>query len=174
MTLPRSRPFPSHTWPDSDDDVVTCQEPKCDVYWDRSEHDTPPPLKCVRQSKLKRSSTSGGGLKNRGSNLKRTPLSPVSDSNSGRSHQKDEAFRTFVREQPCVACGDPPPSDPAHYRSWGSGHGDKRNLFAACRGCHTEQHAIGIESWQEKHDLDLESETNRIWREYKQFRRAKA
>lgn len=35
MTLSRKRPLPSHSWPDSDADVVTCQEPRCSATWDR-------------------------------------------------------------------------------------------------------------------------------------------
>lgn len=121
------------------------------------------------------------GLQRSEGSLQRTPLSPVSDSNSGREHQKDEAFRAYVRSLPCLVCGEPPPSDPHHVRTWGSGHGDRLedgtgNLAPLCRAHHRELDSPGSgpETFAREHDVDLAAEAERVGREFKQFRRAKA
>ena len=49
-----------------------------------------------------------------------------------------------VRNMPCVACGKPPPNDPAHIKSRGSGGGDFLwNLMPLDRKCHSLQHSMG-------------------------------
>lgn len=56
---------------------------------------------------------------------------------------KDE--RDLIRNQPCINCNHPPPSDPAHIKTRGSGAGFKENeMMPLCRVCHVEQHTVGI------------------------------
>ena len=49
----------------------------------------------------------------------------------------------LCRTLPCAACGDPPPSDPAHVRSRGAGGQDLDNVVPLCRADHIRQHAHG-------------------------------
>lgn len=106
---------------------------------------------------------------------------PYSTTNSGREHQKDEAFRAYVRNLPCLVCGEPPQSDPHHVKTWGSGHGDfledgTGNLAPLCRAHHRELDSPGSgpETFAREHDVDLAAEAERIGDRYRQFRRAKA
>ena len=128
----------------------------------------------IREGQQKRDLCPGmdqtGQLARTGSLDQSKPLSPVSDSNSGREHQKDEAYRDRVRNRCCLICGASPPSDAAHVRSWGAGHGDEDNLVPLCRTHHSEQHTEGIETFQRKHDIDLEAEAERIGNEYREGR----
>lgn len=113
------------------------------------------------------------GKLGRPSSLERTGgPSPVSDTNSGRAHQKDEAYRAFCRQRPCDACGEPPPSDPAHDRSWGAGWGDwiegDGNLLSLCRPCHRLFHQRGRETFRELAGCDtgqVSTEVGQAFRE---------
>lgn len=49
-----------------------------------------------------------------------------------------------VKQMSCAACNRPPPSDPHHISSRGSGgHDTPANLVPLCRIHHTEIHQIG-------------------------------
>ena len=57
---------------------------------------------------------------------------------------EDEGCLNAFRSFPCVACGHPPPSDPAHITSVGAGGGDtEKNLMSLCRFHHRLQHDQG-------------------------------
>jgi hypothetical protein len=50
------------------------------------------------------------------------------------------------RDKPCDICQSPPPNDPAHIKSVGSGGKDiESNLLSLCRAHHREQHDKGWE-----------------------------
>lgn len=57
----------------------------------------------------------------------------------------DEALLARVREQPCAACGEPPPSDPSHIKTVKSGgHDIWWNVIPLDRVCHSAQHKMGF------------------------------
>jgi len=70
----------------------------------------------------------------------------------------NEAFREWIREQPCcipgclsrwknVEC--------AHVKSRGAGGVDEGNAVPMCAGHHRYQHLIGIKAFQERMHVDL-------------------
>ena len=51
----------------------------------------------------------------------------------------------LIRDRPCSVCYDPPPSDPEHIKTKGSGGGDELfNLVSLCRLDHIKVHKIGL------------------------------
>ena len=70
----------------------------------------------------------------------------------------DEAAR--VREMPCLITGTTP-SEPAHVTSRGAG-GGRFDLVPLSPAMHLQQHAVGIESFQACHGLDLRAEADCI------------
>jgi len=62
----------------------------------------------------------------------------------------------YCRALPCMVCLSPPPSDPAHVRSRGAGGKDMANVVPLCRMHHQEQHARGIVTFQQDHNIDME------------------
>lgn len=48
----------------------------------------------------------------------------------------DKNYLLWLREQPCVACGAHPPSDPAHVRLNGRGGMGMKPKFSAVPLCH--------------------------------------
>lgn len=101
---------------------------------------------------------------------------PYSTSNSGRPN-RDEKLLEYARQQPCVACGDPPPSDPHHVKSRGAGHGDRLedgtcNVVSLCRGCHDALDSVGggKQTFQRKQDISLAEEAERIGEAYREER----
>ncbi len=61
--------------------------------------------------------------------------------------------RRFVRSHVCCVCGKQP-TDFAHVKTVGSGGGDQFGV-PLCRGCHSLQHTIGIETFQHRFGIDL-------------------
>lgn len=56
----------------------------------------------------------------------------------------DEALLEIVRQQPCTACRERPPSDPDHITHRGAGGGDTiDNVMPLCRACHVLRHSMG-------------------------------
>lgn len=54
--------------------------------------------------------------------------------------------------------------DPAHVRTRGAvGDVDVDNVVPLCRVHHTEQHNIGIHTFQSKHGIDMEAEAKKVW-----------
>jgi hypothetical protein len=78
----------------------------------------------------------------------------------------EETFGPYadkIRKLDCVVPGCPDPSQAAHFKSRGAG-GKQQHLFPCCQAHHSEQHALGIETWQAKYGLDLEAITAHLWR----------
>ena len=72
-----------------------------------------------------------------------------------------------VQAMPCVVCGALP-SQNAHVRSRGAGGGaeDIVPLCGGPGGCHTEQHTIGVQSFERKHGIclkDAARKTQEAW-----------
>ena len=57
-------------------------------------------------------------------------------------------------------------SEPAHIKSRGAGGTDAANIVPLCRHHHTEQHAMGIKSFQRKYSIDLRALANHFWQFY--------
>ncbi len=63
--------------------------------------------------------------------------------------------RRWVKSHACCVRGcQNTRIDFAHVKSWGSG-GQDWQAVSLCRNHHVEQHAIGIETFAEKHGVDL-------------------
>lgn len=158
MTLSRKTPLPSHTFPD-EGKLRCCLD--CGTTWDTTEYDDPPPWPCKRSSL------------DRGSGP-----APVSETNSGRAHQRDEGLREYVRRLPCVVCGSPPPNSACHVKNWGAGYGDwvvtpdgerVGNLYPGCVEHHREEENAlnsGPETFEKRHDIDLAAEARRVGEAY--------
>ena len=58
----------------------------------------------------------------------------------------------LCRKLPCLLCGHPPPSDPAHVRSRGAGGLDRENVIPLCRACHDRQH---LQGWRGRLDYAM-------------------
>lgn len=68
-----------------------------------------------------------------------------------------------IQRLSCLACGSTP-SQNAHVRSRAAG-GTWKDVVPLCGKCHTEQHQVGVETFQERRGLDLEAEAARLARE---------
>jgi 5-methylcytosine-specific restriction endonuclease McrA len=62
----------------------------------------------------------------------------------------------YINELGCLVCGYSP-ADAAHVKSRGAGGGWYQNLVPLCRKHHTEQHTIGIKTFEKKYDLNLKA-----------------
>lgn len=82
---------------------------------------------------------------------------------------KPKRFRSeenleIIRKKACVACGKPPPSDPAHVKTRGSGGGDFLfNILPLCRRCHTAQGSYGWKKFALKYPSVLFALYHRGW-----------
>ena len=65
----------------------------------------------------------------------------------------DLPYRAWIRTQPCIICGRD--AEPCHVRSRGAGGTDLGNIVPMCRIHHTEQHKIGIKTFQAKWRVDM-------------------
>ena len=89
---------------------------------------------------------------------------------------RDEDFREWVREQPCVIANKDcwyfrrddgtKFSDAAHVESKARGTGDAANLVPLCRCHHREQHTFGQRSFEREHDLKLRQIAGEVWLKY--------
>jgi hypothetical protein len=71
-----------------------------------------------------------------------------------------EAILDTVRQQRCLVCSAPPPSDSCHIQTRGSSGPDSfDNLMALCRRHHSEQHQIGIRTFVNKYALPISWES---------------
>lgn len=85
-------------------------------------------------------------------------VSPKSTREDCKVNLISEPYLQFVREQPCVWCSKPPPSEPDHIRNRGWRE-PKRNDYAvlpSCRACHSIRHQVGFAAL-------LDSKNMRIW-----------
>ena len=79
---------------------------------------------------------------------------------------RDKKYLQYVREHPCVACGNPR-TVAAH-----TGRGGERikpsdySCIPLCATCHGEQHQIGHRSFEEKHNLDYQGIQIRLMESY--------
>lgn len=80
-----------------------------------------------------------------------------------------EKHLAYLRTQPCLACGAPPPSEAAHTYDGSSGMGKKardENAIPLCSACHRtgnlSYHAIGERRFLEIWGIDLERERRRL------------
>jgi hypothetical protein len=74
-----------------------------------------------------------------------------------RPRQKDQKHLEFVRQLPCVICGDDCTVEAAHVRYHDEAHGkrqcgmgekpDDKWALPLCGQCHREQHAISERVW---------------------------
>src|SRR5215467_2677145 len=74
---------------------------------------------------------------------------------------------TFVRQLPCVACGEAAPSEAAHVRTGTDGGvgvkpGD-RYAVPLCAACHTKQHRIGELTFWSALRIDPLNVALRLW-----------
>ena len=69
----------------------------------------------------------------------------------------------FARGFPCIieGCGKWP-TQAAHVKSRGAGGKAESNIVSLCLHHHTEQHQLGILSFQAKYQIDLKSQAERI------------
>lgn len=77
---------------------------------------------------------------------------------------RDEAFRKWVASRWCFigeqCWGEG--IDACHVKTRGAGGADLGNLVPMCRAHHTEQHTLGIRSFQRKHGVDMKAEAQRL------------
>lgn len=86
----------------------------------------------------------------------RTRINPLNEER--RAQRRAEEFgpqAELCRGLPCCVCFAPPPSDPAHVRTRAAGGRDDANVVPLCRAHHTEQHTVGIKTFQVSHGVDL-------------------
>jgi hypothetical protein len=72
----------------------------------------------------------------------------------------------YIRSLPCVIrgmdAGECGPSEAAHVRSRGAG-GTAADLVPLCLRHHAEQHVTGIETFQERYEIDLRAIAADLW-----------
>lgn len=65
-----------------------------------------------------------------------------------KEREVNEKVLDLRRWQPCIACYQGPPCDPAHVVSVGAGGPDTEwNVVSLCRKCHSLQHSLGIRTF---------------------------
>jgi hypothetical protein len=75
----------------------------------------------------------------------------------------------FARGFPCIIEGCATwPTQAAHVKSRGAGGKAESNIVSLCLHHHTEQHQMGILSFQAKYQIDLKSHAERIEQLYQQ------
>jgi hypothetical protein len=67
--------------------------------------------------------------------------------------EADFKYRNYIRSLNCLVDKCTLESDPHHVRSRGAGGHDKSNLVPLCRIHHTELHAIGRLTFEDKYKL---------------------
>ena len=73
----------------------------------------------------------------------------------------------FARGFPCIIEGcNQWPTQAAHVKSRGAGGKAESNIVSLCLHHHTEQHQLGILSFQAKYQIDLQSHAERIEKLY--------
>ena len=76
---------------------------------------------------------------------------------------RNRAYREWLYDKPCAACGDRRGSDPAHSEHNGmSSKGRDSSCLPLCRYHHLEQHALGTATFQTRYDLDMR-EAAKLW-----------
>ena len=78
-------------------------------------------------------------------------------------------YRNYIRGLQCLVANNKCAfgTDPHHVRSRGAGGMDESNLVPLCRIHHTECHAIGRLTFEDKYKLgDLQMRAEQIWEDY--------
>lgn len=58
---------------------------------------------------------------------------------------RSEAYRAWLRTQPCAFCRAPPPSEVSHHGQHGTGlKASDWEALSSCRPCHRTHHATGV------------------------------
>lgn len=83
-----------------------------------------------------------------------------------KPYARDDRYLEYVASMDCLACHKNGLSDPAHVKSRGAGGRDRGNTVPLCRAHHTEQHTIGIKSFELQYNLSLKTEAKRIGKAY--------
>jgi hypothetical protein len=70
---------------------------------------------------------------------------------------RDDAFREWIREQPCAitGCITRREIECAHVKARGAGGDDLENCLPLCRTHHQYQHTVGIKSFAKEFHVDL-------------------
>ena len=68
---------------------------------------------------------------------------------------RDEAYRAWIREQPCQVLLCPRPTQATHVWSKATGTGDRNNLVSLCAFHHAIQHNVGIRTFAHVYECDL-------------------
>ncbi len=76
----------------------------------------------------------------------------------------------FARGFPCIieGCGKWP-TQAAHVKSRGAGGKAESNIVSLCLHHHTEQHQLGILTFQAKYQIDLKAQAERIEQLYLKY-----
>ncbi len=84
--------------------------------------------------------------------------------------RRDPAFLAFIRERFCCIWDCPAYGEAeieaAHVKTRGAGGDDIGNAVPLCRKHHREQHAIGIRSFEERHNIDMQAMAAEYARHY--------
>jgi hypothetical protein len=113
-------------------------------------------------------------LRSRAELPRETPIAPVNRARKKRLHAEQFGpadFQAFIRSQPCVIAdrgGCEGPVEIAHVVSRGAGGGWASNVVAMCRQHHAKQHALGVQTFEQRYGISLHYEAGRIehlWRE---------
>jgi len=66
----------------------------------------------------------------------------------------NEAYLEYIRNEPCLVCLAPPPSDPHHLLSGVvGGKGPDESAVPLCRQHHREYHDIGHAAFEQEHGM---------------------
>lgn len=77
-------------------------------------------------------------------------------------------YAAWIRKKACIIGGRCwTVVQAAHFHGRGAG-GKSESLFPCCAEHHSEQHTIGIATWQRKYGIDLEAVTAHLRREYEE------
>ncbi len=91
--------------------------------------------------------------------------------------EKDAAYLEFIRQQPCLVCGETEGIDAHHVLERGQGKvgskADDRRSVSLCREAHQQYHQLGRARFEEMHGLDLEVEIQRLNRLYRPIAKQK-
>lgn len=90
---------------------------------------------------------------------------------NGLRHTYGEYFRFASVTQPCAVCGTYDEAGADHYVPVGRGGRDPANCIPICAN-HQDRHQLGIDTWQDRYDVDAEQACREAWASF-QLRRPK-
>lgn len=96
-----------------------------------------------------------------------TPMKAVNPERNAKRYARDFGSKAdWIRDKPCLVCGTKP-SDPHHWPTRGAG-GTSKDLIPLCRTHHVEFHTMGVDTWQDTYQRDIDIETaiyHQQWRD---------